>query len=172
MTKRVVAAVGAAALLVRAACDGAVTVVRSRGGTTYAEDAQTVAALGVNAVVVRNSPVPPQAVLEALQARYSGNQYRFVLAPDGGGWTGYTVIIGFGQPPVGARNQCADRDIALPPAPAGTTVITGDYCFNDRVIAEAVGRSPAISGAGDPHLRALVGDVVAELFAQPHRSGP
>ncbi len=170
--KRKGVVVGTAALLALAACEGAVTVVHSRGGTTYTEDAQTIAAQGVNAVVVRDSPVPPQAVLEALRARYSGNQYRFVLAPADRGWNGYTVIIGFGQPPIGARNQCAVRDIALPPAPAGVTVITGDYCFNDRVIAEAVGRSPAISGADDPHLRALVGAVVAELFAQPHRVGP
>ena len=147
------------------ACDGAVTVVRSRAVTYSAgPDIRALAASGTNAVVVRNSPVAPQAVLDALRARYASGQYRFMLAPAQAGWNGYTVIVGFGQPPLGPHNQCEDPDIPLPAAPSGRTVVTADYCLQDRLVAEAVGRSPALADPNDPRLNELVGGVVAELF--------
>lgn len=157
----------ASALLAVAACSSSgITVMRSEGGANYsaAVDVQTIAANGTNAVVVRNSPFPPQVIVDALNGRYTSGQYRFALAPAEHDWNGYTVVIGFGGPPVGTHTQCDDPNAALSPASAGETVITGDYCYGNRTVSEAVGRSPALTEASDPRLGDLVGGVVAELF--------
>lgn len=163
----------ASALLAIASCSNSgISVMRSEGGATYsaAVDVQTIAANGTNAVVVRNSPVPPQAVIDALRGRYPSGQYRFALAPVDHDWNGYTIVLGFGGSPVGTHTQCDDPHLALSPAAAGETVITGDYCTGNRTVSEAIGRSAAMATPNDPRLGDLLGAVVAELFAnEPHR---
>lgn len=161
--------IAGAVVLTLVACHGGVSVMRSRDGSNFSEAVwiQTVPANGTNAVVVRNSPFPAQTVVSAVQGRYASGQYRFAPAPVGGDWNGFTVIIGFGGLPVGSRTQCDGPEIGLSPTPAGETMIVGDYCYGDRTISEAVGRSPAIGDSSDPRLADLVGGVVGELLRGP-----
>ncbi len=151
---------GAVAL---SACGGGITTVRSKGAATYSAGTyvQSVAQNGTNAVVARNSPVPAEAVVDALRARYTGGQYRFALGtpPD---WNGYTVIIGFGAPPVGNQNLCQNPN-QVQSATAGTALVA-DYCYGNRLVTEVVSRGPAVSGPDDPNFRELIGQSIAELF--------
>lgn len=162
-------ALATAASVALVACTGGVSVMRSRDGSNFSQAVwiQTSAANGTNAVVVRNSPFPPQSVVGALQRRYASGQYRFALAPVGGDWNGYTVVIGFGGPPVGSHTQCDDPDLALSPTPPGATIVVGDYCYGRRTVSEAVGRAPELTGPGDPRLEDLVGGIIAELLRGP-----
>ena len=152
-----------AAAVVLSACGSGITTVRSKGGSTYSAGTyvQSVAQNGTNAVVVRNSPVPAEAVVDALRARYAGGQYRFGLGtpPD---WNGYTVIIGFGGPPVGNQNLCQNPN-QTPSATAGTALVAV-YCYGSRLVTEVVSRGPAVSGPDDPNFRELIGQSIAELF--------
>ncbi|HTY69453.1 MAG TPA: hypothetical protein VMH36_22550 [Alphaproteobacteria bacterium] len=151
---------GAVAL---SACGGGITTVRSKGAATYSAGTyvQSIAQNGTNAVVVRNSPVPAQAVVDALRARYTGGQYRFALGtpPD---WNGYTVVIGFGAPPVGNQNLCQNPN-QVQSATAGSALVA-DYCYGNRLVTEVVSRGPAVSGPDDPNFRELIGQSIAELF--------
>jgi hypothetical protein len=135
---------------------------------------QTSAQNGTNAVVVRNSPVPPEAVVEALRQRYQSGQYRFALGPNPPGWNGYTVVLSFGGPVIGNETLCQNPNAPQAPVSAGTAVV-GDYCYSNRTVTEATGQSRAITGPQDPLLSALVGDVAAELFTNeqqpPHGGG-
>ena len=153
-----------AAALALSACTG-VTTVRSEGGTTYSAGlyVQSAAQNGTNAVVLRNSPFPADAVLAALRDRYQGDQYRFALGtpPD---WNGYTVILGFGGPPVGAQNLCANPDQPQAAAPAGRVELVADYCYGRQLVTEVLSRSPGVSGPEDPRFRELIGQSIAELF--------
>lgn len=152
-----------------AACSGdGVTTVRSADVGSAAFYVQSAAANGTNAVVVRNSPYPPEAVLDALRDRYKGNQYRFALGapPD---WNGYTVVIGFGQPPVGAQNQCENPNLPQALSPPGIIELVADYCSGNRLITETRGRAPA-TGPDDSQFRELIGQTVGELFTnEPER---
>ena len=148
------------------ACDVGVTTVRLKGGSNYSAGAyvQTGAQNGTNAVVVRNSPFPPEAVLAALRARYQSNQYRFALGTPAG-WNGYTVVIGFGLPPVGSQNLCGNPDLPQAPSPAGVTALVANYCYGNRLVTEALGRTTGVTGPDDPRFRDLIGQTIAELFA-------
>jgi hypothetical protein len=153
--------------LALAACDsGGVSTVRLKGGSNYSAGAyvQSGAENGTNAVVVHNSPFPPEAVLAALRARYQSNQYRFALGTPTD-WNGYTVVIGFGLPPVGSQNLCANPDLPQAPAPAGVTALVANYCYGNRLVTEALGRVGGVTGPDDPRFRDLIGQTVAELFA-------
>lgn len=154
-----------AAGLALTACGG-VTTVRLKGGSDYSAGAyvQTSAQNGTNAVVVRNSPFPPDAVVAALRARYQSNQYRFALGTPTD-WNGYTVVLGFGLPPVGGQNLCNNPDLPQAPAPAGVTALLANYCYGNRLVTEALGRVEGVTGPDDPRLRDLIGQVIAELFA-------
>jgi hypothetical protein len=156
-----------AGMLVLSACDSAgVTTVRLKGGSNFSAGAyvQTGAQNGTNAVVVRNSPFPPEAVLEALRARYQSNQYRFALGtpPD---WNGYTVVIGFGLPPVGTQSLCVNPAPPQAASPAGVVALVANYCYGDRLVTEALGRTGGIAGPDDRRFRDLIGQTIAELFA-------
>ena len=153
---------GAVAL---SACSGdGVTTVRSKGGATYSAGlyVQSLAQNGTNAVVVRNSPFPEEAVIEALRARYPGGQYRFAPGTPQG-WNGYTVIIGFGGPPIGNQNLCQNPNQEQPSLPARTTLVA-NYCYGNRLLTEVVSRGPAVAGPDDPRFRELIGQSIAELF--------
>ena len=150
---------------VLSACNG-VTTVRLKGGSTYSAGAyvQTSAQNGANAVVVRNSPFPPEAVLAALRARYQSGQYRFALGTPAD-WNGYTVVIGFGLPPVGSQSLCADPAPPQPPSPAGVMALVANYCYGNRLVTETLGRAGGVTGPDDPRFGDLIGQTIAELFA-------
>lgn len=143
---------------------GAVTTVRSRDSTTYSAGlyVQSLAQQGTSAVIVRNSPFPAEAVVDALRARYEGGQYRFALGTPAD-WNGYTVIIGFGRPPVGNQNLCENPNQPQSSSSAGTELVA-DYCFGSRLVTEVVSYGPAMSGPDDPRFRELIGQSIAELF--------
>lgn len=168
-----IACAGALAL---SACSG-VTIVRSEGGTTYSAGlyVQSAAQNGTNAVVIRNSPFPEDAVLAALRGRYQGDQYRFALGTPSD-WNGYTVILGFGGAPIGAQNLCENPNQTQPAASVGRIHLVADYCYGPRLVTEVLSRSPAVSGPEDPRFRDLIGQSIAELFTdepfQDRGSGP
>lgn len=147
-----------------AACGG-VTTVRLIGGANYsaAGYVQTAAQNGTNAVVVRNSPFPADAVLAALRARYQGNQYRFALGtpPD---WNGYTLILAFGGPPAGSQSLCANPNLPQPASPGGVVELMANFCYGNRLVGEALSRAPALTGPDDPNFRKLIGQTIAELL--------
>ena len=129
-----------------AACD-AVTTVHMVGGADYSAGryVQTGAQNGTNAVVVRNSPFPAEAVLAAIRARYQGDQYRFALGTPSD-WNGYTVILGFGGQPPGDRTLCDDPNLPQPPSPHGVVELVANYCYGNRLVTEALSRAPALTG--------------------------
>ncbi len=165
MQRTRVGLISLASAVALSACTGdGVTTVRSRGATTYSASlyVQSLAQEGTNAVVVRNSPFPAEAVLEALRARYQGDQYRFALGTPAD-WNGYTVVIGFGGPPVGNRNFCVSPDQPQPAASGGIELVA-DYCYGNRLVTEVQSRGPAVSGPEDPRFRELIGQSIAELL--------
>jgi hypothetical protein len=177
MSKKVLmpfVALTAASML--AGCD-AVTVTRSESATSYTGSmyVQTTAQNGINSVLVRNSPFPPQAVVDALQARYQSGQYKFAPGPNPPGWNGYTVVLSFGGPPIGTQNLCQNMNAPQVGVPSDRTEVLGEYCYGDRLVTEAIGRAPALSGPQDPRFQQLAGDIVAELFKNDyniyHKSG-
>lgn len=161
----VICAAVAAATLVGCSSDG-VTVNRSAVAPGYsgALYVQTSAANGTNSVLVRNSPVPAEAVVDALRGRYQSNQYRFALGPNPPDWNGYTLVLSFGGPTLGSQSLCQNMAAPQLQPPSDRTEVVGDYCYGNRLVSEATGQAPAISGPQDPRLHQLVGDVVAELF--------
>ena len=165
-TKRHLAAFAIVAACLTA-CDGTVFVTRSEGVSNYNADTyvQTLAQNGTNAVVVQNNPFGPagdQAILTALQSRYSSGQYRFALGPTATDWNGYTVVLGFGQP-IGNQTQCAAPNAPRAVSTSGQTILIGDYCFGNRVITEATGYTGSLTGPDDPTLGKLAAEVFAEL---------
>lgn len=164
-------ALGAAVLAI-AGCGG-VVVNRSEiaGGYTGSLYTQSQAAGGTNAVTVRNAPFPPEAILNALRARFQGDQYRFGLGPPPAEWNGYTIVLGFGGAPVGIQNLCQNPDVPLRTTLAGRTDLIGDYCYGNILVTEATGWTGAVTGPDDPRFQHLVGDVVTELFAYKNRPG-
>lgn len=164
-SKLLLSLIAGASILALGACDG-VAVNRSLNMTyTGGFYTQTQAQSGTNAVVVRNDPFPDQAVLAALHDRYQSEQYRFGLGPTPQNWNGYTVVLGFGGPPVGNQSLCANPSAPLAATSGGRTAVIGDYCYGNRLISEATGWTGAVSGPDDPRFKNLVGNVVAELFA-------
>ncbi|MBV8538794.1 MAG: hypothetical protein JO128_24565 [Alphaproteobacteria bacterium] len=168
----------ATAVSMVAACssDG-VTVTRSEVSPGYTGSfyVQTQAQNGVNSVIVRNSPVPPQDVVDALQARYQSGQYKFAPGPNPPGWNGYTVVLSFGGPTLGSQSLCQNMNAPQAGVPTDRTEVVGDYCYGDRQVTEASARAPHIAGSQDPRFQELVGGVVAELFTNDyniyHKSG-
>jgi len=154
------------------ACSDSVMVNRSEiaGGFTGFFYVQTSAQNGTNAVVVRNSPVPDAAVVDALRARYQSGQYRFASGPVAD-WNGYTLVLGFGGAPIGNQNLCQNPNLPLVASGPDATTLLGEYCYGDILVTEAQGRTAAITGPDDPKLNKLVGDVVAELFFDRRRYG-
>ncbi len=146
------------------ACSDGVMIEKIES-TGYTGDfyVQSTAAGGVNAVLVRNNPYSDADVLAALRERYQGDQYRFALGQTPEGWNGYTVTIVFGDTPANIQNPCQPQ----PPvrlAPGEMSAVAG-YCYGPKAVSEAVGRVPSgVSGPSDPRFKALIGDLVGEIF--------
>ena len=174
--KVLIALMTATAVSGLAGCE-AVTVTRSEinPGYTGSFYVQTQAQNGVNSVIVRNSSIPPQNLVEALQARYQSGQYKFAPGPNPPDWNGYTVVLSFGGPMIGGQNLCQNLNAPQIGVPADRTELLGEYCYGDRMVTEAIGRAPAITGPQDPRLQELAGGVVSELFKNDyniyHKSG-
>lgn len=170
MTKRLFSCIAAIATVALTACDG-VFVNRSEGASVYTGYlyAQSQAAGGTNAVMVRNSPFPPEAVVTALQDRYQGDQYRFGLGASPADWNGYTVVLAFGGAPVGNQNLCQNPNLPLPVAASGRTAVIGEYCVGNLLVSEASGWTSAVNDPQDQRFKNLIGDVVAELFSYQAR---
>ncbi|HTY67975.1 MAG TPA: hypothetical protein VMH36_15075 [Alphaproteobacteria bacterium] len=157
-------------------CDS-VTVTRSEinPGYTGSFYVQTQAQSGVNSVIVRNSPFPPQTVVDALQSRYQSGQYKFGTGPNPADWNGYTVVLSFGGPTMGGQSLCQNLNTPQAGVPSGRTEVLGEYCYGDRLVTEASGRASAITDPQDPRFQELVGAVVTELFKNDyniyHKSG-
>jgi hypothetical protein len=167
-----IAATAGVALLA-VGCSDAVVVNRSEINPGYTGEfyVQTQAQNGVNAVVLRNSPFPPDTVVSAIQSRYQSNQYRFAPGPTPEGWNGYTVVLGFGGPTIGNQNLCQNPNLPMRLPSAGETSVIGDYCYGNILISEAQGWTGAVAGPDDPRFSKLMGSVVAELFADRRRYG-
>ncbi|HEX9463925.1 MAG TPA: hypothetical protein VGB82_15100 [Alphaproteobacteria bacterium] len=172
-TNRHLIAGAVATTVLVAGCSDAVMVNRSEIAAGYTGDfyVQTQAQNGVNAVVLRNSPFPPDSVISAIQSRYQSNQYRFGPGPAPQNWNGYTVVIGFGGPTIGNQNLCQNPNLPLRLQSAGETSVIGDYCYGNILISEAQGWTGAVSGPQDPRFSKLMGAVVAELLADKRRYG-
>lgn len=177
MTERLRIAGCAVALTCLLGCSDAVIVNRSEGVSTYNAETyiQTLAQNGTNGVVVLNDPFGPagdQAIVTALQSRYTSGQYRFALGTKAPDWNGYTIVFGFGEP-VGNQTQCTAPSLSRTTGLSGQTLIIGDYCYGTRVVSEASGYTRALSGPADPLLGKLAADVFAEMVInqQPRGSG-
>ena len=175
MIRRLGWIVGAVATTALVGCssDG-VAVNRSTEASNYtgAFYVQSQAQNGTNSVIVRNSPVPPPDVVAALRDRYHGNQYRFAPGPTPPDWNGYTVVLSFGGPTLGNQNLCENMNAPQLQPPTDQTEVVGAYCYGNRLITEATGRAPQISGPQDPRFRQLMGDVVAQLFTNEQQPYP
>jgi hypothetical protein len=167
---RLLACMAGMAAVALSACDGAF-VNRSEGASVYTGYlyAQSQAAGGTNAVMVRNSPFPPEAVVSALQDRYQSDQYRFGLGPSPVDWNGYTVVLAFGGAPVGNQNLCQNPNLPLPVAASGRTAVIAEYCVGNILVSEATGWTSAVNDPQDPRFKNLLGDIVAELFSYQAR---
>ena len=165
----------AGALALLAGCSDGVTTYRSEGAGNpglqlYAPDA---ALNGSNLALIRNNPFPGDpaglAIVGVMNANNPMQLYRFALAPQPD-WNGYTVILVFGETPVGNQNFC--QNTTLPPRPTapGQTAVVADLCYGPQLITEVYGHTSAVSGPDDPRFAALIGGVLEDLFArrQPH----
>jgi hypothetical protein len=166
----------AAAASLLAGCDN-VTVTRSEisPGYTGSFYVQTQAQNGVNSVIVRNSPFPPDSIIDALHARYQSGQYKFGPGPNPPDWNGYTVVLSFGGPTLGGQTLCQNLNTPQASVSASQTEVVGEYCYGDRLVTEASARASTITSPQDPRFQELVGGVVAELFKNDyniyHKSG-
>lgn len=170
--RRPAALVGALALL--AGCNG-VTTYRSEGAGNpslqlYAPDA---ALNGSNLALIRNNPFPSDpagvAIVGVMNANNPMRLYRFALTPQPD-WNGYTVILAFGESPVGNQTLCQNTTLPPRPMPPGKTAVIADLCYGPQLITEVYGHTDAVSGPDDPRFAALIGGVLEDLFAQrqPH----
>ncbi len=169
------AALVAAAVALLAGCSGGITTYRSEaagnpGFQLYAPDA---ALNGSNLALIRNNPFPSDpaglAIVGLMNVNNPMQRYRFALAPQPD-WNGYTVILAFGEVPVGNQSLCQNTTLPPRPMPPGTTAVIADLCYGPLLITEVYGHTDAVTGPDDPRFAALIGGVLEDLFArrQPH----
>jgi hypothetical protein len=165
----------AGTLALLACCSGGVTTYRSEGAGNpslqlYAPDATL---NGSNLTLIRRNPFPGDpaglAIVGVMNANNPMQMYRFALAPQPD-WNGYTLILAFGEVPVGNKTLCQDTTLLPRPMPPGQTAVIADLCYGPQLITEVYGHTDAVSGPDDPRFAALIGGVLSDLFArrQPH----
>lgn len=162
-----------AALL--AGCTGGVTTYRSEGAgnPNLQIDAPYAAMNGSILAIIRAEPFPGDpaglGVIQVMNANNPMQRYRFSPAPLPD-WNGYSVILAFGETPVGNQSLCQNTLLPPRPTPPGQTAVVADLCYGPQLITEVWGHSPAVSGPEDPQFAALIGGVLTDLFAlrQPH----
>jgi hypothetical protein len=152
------------------ACDDGVFVNRSESPTAYTGYfyVQSTAMMGINQVVVYNSPYAPdptiKGVLDAAHLRYQSNQYKFFAGAPIADWNGYTVVLAFADGIQGNQNLCVNREEPLRPTKPGWTSIFAEYCLGSTLVTEANAYTKAVSGLDDPRFAKLVGGVISALF--------
>ncbi|HEX9464264.1 MAG TPA: hypothetical protein VGB82_16825 [Alphaproteobacteria bacterium] len=169
LARAAIAVLVAAAAL--AACTNGIVTYRSEGaGNPSAQTYAPYAAMnGTILLVVRDNPFPNdrtnEAVLAVVNTHNPAQRYRFSLTmpPD---WNGYTVVLGFGEAPVGNQSLCQNALLPLRPMPPGRMAIIADLCYGQQLVTEAYGHSPAVGGPDDPTFQSLVSQVMTELFAE------
>lgn len=164
----------AGTLALLAACDGVMTNrLESAGNPSLQLVAPDGAMAGSNLALIRNNPFPGDpaglAIAGVMNANNPMRLYRFALAPQPD-WNGYTVILVFGETPVGNQNFCQNTTLPPRPTPPGQTAVVADLCYGPQLITEVSGHTSAVSGPDDPRFAALIGGVLEDLFArrQPH----
>ncbi len=166
-------ALGAALAL--GACTYGITTYRSEaaGNPSMQIYAPYAALNGTNLAVILGNPFPAdktnEGVLAVMRVRNPMQRYRFALVPTPD-WNGYSVILGFGEPPIGNQSLCQNPALPLRPMPAGRTALMADLCYGPLLITEATGHTATVGGPDDPRFGDLVGGVLEELFAlRPYR---
>ncbi len=166
-----------AGALALAACEHGITTFRSEasGWPTEQYNAPYAALNGTNLAIVRDNPFPAdkgnEAVLAVMRVNNPMRMYRFALAPTPD-WNGYSVILGFGESPVGNQNLCQNPALPLRPTPVGRTSLIADLCYGPLMITEVYGHTDVVGGPDDPRLAALVGGVLEDLLALKTRQHP
>jgi hypothetical protein len=157
------------AALALAGCGGVVTYRSEGAGNRSLQTYAPYAAMnGTNLLVVLNNPFPNdqnnQQVLAVVSTHNPMLSYRFslVLPPD---WNGYTVVLGFGESPVGNQDLCRNVHLPLRPTPAGQTALIADLCEGQQLVTEVYGHSPTVGGPDDPTFLRLVSQTMTDLFA-------
>lgn len=163
------AALLSAATALLAGCTG-VTTYRSEaaGNPNLQIDAPFAAMNGSILAIIRNNPFPTDPAGQQIVAIMSTNnpmqRYRFALVPQPD-WNGYSVVLAFGQTPVGNVSLCQNTMIPPRPMPPGRTAVVANLCFGPTLITEVWGRAPEVTGPDDPTFAALIGGVLQDLFA-------
>ncbi len=166
---------GILALVVAACTTGGVTTYRSEaaGNPSLQLYAPYAAMNGSNLTIIRNNPFPGDpaglATINVMNVNNPMQKYRFAPAPQPD-WNGYTVIVVFGETPVGNQSLCQNVNLPPRPTPAGQTAVVADLCYGPQLITEVWGHAPMVAGPDDPQYAALIGGVLEDLFAlrQPH----
>jgi hypothetical protein len=157
-------------------CTG-VTTQRSEGAGNpglqlYAPDA---ALAGSNLTLIRNNPFAADpaglGIVAVMNTNNPMQMYRFALTPQPD-WNGYTVVLAFGEAPIGNQNLCQNSALPPRPAPPGETALIADLCYGPQLITEVSGRAPAVGGPDDPQFAALVSGVLSDLFARRQPDHP
>lgn len=163
------AALLAGALALLSACTG-ITTYRSEaaGNPNLQLEAPYAAMNGSILAIVRNNPFPSdpagQMIVAVMNANNPMQKYRFSLVPMPD-WNAYSVVLAFGETPVGNVSFCQNTMVPPRPMPPGETAVVADLCLGPQLVTEVWGHSPAVSGPDDPRFASLIGGVLEDLFA-------
>ena len=155
-------------------CTG-VTTYRSEaaGNPNLQLEAPYAAMNGSILAIVRANPFPTdpagQTIVAVMAANSPMQRYRFSLAPLPD-WNGYSLVLAFGETPVGNQSLCQNTLLPPRPTPPGETAVVADLCYGPQLITEVWGHAPAVTGPEDPQFAALISQVLSDLFAlrRPH----
>jgi len=168
MTRRVPAI--AAAAIILAGCTGyeVVTNRMEGSGNRSAQTYTPYAAMnGTNLLVVINNPFPYDsnnaAVANVVNTFNPMQRYRFTLAP-APDWNQYTVVLAFGQTPVGNQDLCRNAQLPLRPTPEGQTAIVVNLCLQQQLVTEVIGHAPKAQTPDDPNFTRLISQAMSDLF--------
>ena len=160
----------AAAVLILAGCTGYEVVTNrmegsgNRGAQTYSPYA---AMNGTNLLVVINNPFPADtnnaAVANVVATFNPMQRYRFALAPPPD-WNQYTVVLAFGQTPIGNQDLCHNAHLPLRPAPESQTAIVLNLCLQEQLVTEVIGHAPKALAPDDPNFTRLISQATSDLF--------
>ncbi len=171
-----------AAVLLLAGCagNGVVTYRMEGAGNRSAQTYTPYAAMnGTNLLVVINNPFPQDrnnaAVANVVNTFNPMQRYRFTLAP-APDWNQYTVVVAFGETPVGNQDLCRNAQLPLRPTPEAQTAIVVDLCLQQQLVTEVIGHAPKAVAPDDPNFTGLISQAMSDLFQlrdiHDHPAGP
>jgi hypothetical protein len=131
--------------------------------------AQYAAAQGPTPVIVRNTQIPPPAIVAALQKNNSRQDLVFTTDPPASLAAGYRVLLSFDDMPAGGLHVCREPLAAAPPATAGaatpvSTSVYGAFCLGPVLLSESVVTAPRLDSPRDPRLGRMMGDLLAAIM--------